>query len=86
MSSVSDTVTVPSRFLELVLAIACTVMVLPLVETVIQLASIEVVNLPSVLTVTFPEPPEASKDRLSGETVRYLPAWVTVTLAKPALF
>ena len=83
---VSDTVTVPVRFDVLVLAEAFTVMVLPLVVTVIQLASFEVVNVPSVLTVTFSEPPEASKDRLSGETVRYLPSCVTVTLAEPALF
>ena len=83
---VSDMVTVPVRFEVLVLAEVFTVMVLPLVVTVIQLASFEVVNVPSVLTVTFSEPPEASKDRLSGETVRYLPSCVTVTLAEPALF
>ena len=83
---VSDTVTLPSRFVVLVLAAAFTVILLPLVVTVIQLASFEVVNVPSVLTVTFSEPPEASKDRLSGETVRYLPSCVTVTLAEPALF
>ena len=83
---VRDTVTVPERFEVFVLADAFTEIVLPLVETVIQLASFEVVNVPSVLTVTFSEPPEASKDRLSGETVRYLPSCVTVTLAEPALF
>ena len=83
---VSETVTVPVRFVVLVLADAFTVMVLPLVVTVIQLASFEVVNVPSVLTETFSEPPEASKDRLSGETVRYFPSCVTVTLAVPALF
>ena len=83
---VSDTVTVPVRFEVLVLAEVFTVMVLPLVVTVIQLASFEVVNVPSVLTVTFSEPPEASKDRLSGETVRYLPSWVTVTWAEPKSF
>ena len=83
---VSDTVTLPSRFVVLVLAAAFTVMVLPLVVTVIQLASFEVVIVPSVLTVTFSEPPEASKERLSGETVRYLPSCVTVTLEEPALF
>ena len=83
---VSETVTVPVRFAVLVLADAFTVMVLPLVVTVIQLASFEVVNVPSVLTETFSEPPKASKDRLSGETVRYFPSCVTVTLAVPALF
>ena len=83
---VSDMVTVPVRFEVLVLAEVFTVMVLPLVVTVIQLASFEVVNVPSVLTVTFSEPPEASKDRLSGETVRYLPSWVTVTWAEPKSF
>ena len=83
---VSDTVTVPVRFEILVLAEVFTVMALPLVVTVIQLASFEVVNEPSVLTVTFSEPPEASKDRLSGETVRYFPSCVTITLAVPATF
>lgn len=83
---VNDTVTVPERFEVLVLAAAFTVMVLPLVETVIQPESFVVVYVPSVLTVTFSEPPEASNDRLSGDTVKYLPSWVTVTLAKPALF
>ena len=83
---VSDTVTVPERFEILVLAAAFTVMVLPLVVTVIQLASLVVVNVPSVLTEMLSEPPEASKVRLSGETVRYLPSCVTVTVADPALF
>ena len=83
---VSETVTVPVRFEMLVFAAAFTVMVLPLVETVIQLASLVVVNVPSVLTEILSEPPEASKVRLSGETVRYLPSCVTVTLAVPALF
>lgn len=83
---VSDIVIVPSRFAVLVFAKAFTAMVLPLVVIVIQLASFEVVNVPSVLTVTFSEPPEASKDRLSGETVRYLPSWVTVTWAEPKSF
>ena len=83
---VSETVTVPVRFEILVFAAAFTVMVLPLVETVIQLASLVVVNVPSVLTEMLSEPPEASMVRLSGETVRYLPSWVTVTVADPALF
>ena len=83
---VSDTVTVPERLSVDVLAEAFTVIVLPLVVTVIQLASLVVVNVPSVLTVTVFEPPSESKVRLSGETVRYLPSWVTVTLAEPALF
>ena len=68
------------------LAEAFTVIVLPLVETVIQSASSEVENEPSVLTVTFFEPPPASNETLSGDTVRYLPSCVTVTLAEPALF
>ena len=83
---VSDTVTVPVRFEVLVLADAVTLMVLPLVETVIQLASFEVENVPSVLTVTDFVPPELSNERLSGDMVRYLPSCVTVTLAAPALF
>ena len=83
---VSDTVTLPERLSVEVLAEAFTVIVLPLVVTVIQLASLDVVNVPSVLTVTVFEPPSGSKVRLSGETVRYLPSWVTVTLAEPALF
>lgn len=83
---VSDTVTTPERSDVLVLAFAFTVMVLPLVVTVIQLASFEVVNVPSVLTVTLSEPPPASKARLVGDIVRYLPSCVTVTLAVPALF
>jgi len=83
---VSDTVTVPVRFEVLVLAEVFTVMVLPLVVTVIQLASFDVVNVPSVFTVTLSEPPPASKVRLVGDTVRYLPSCVTVTLAEPALF
>ena len=82
----SDTVTVPERLLVDVLADAFTVIILPLVVTVIQLASFEVVNVPSVVTVTVFEPPSESKVRLSGETVRYLPSWMTVTLAEPALF
>ena len=83
---VRDTVTVPVRFEVLVLAEAFTVMVLPLVVTVIQLVSFDVVNVPSVLTVTLSEPPPASKVRLVGDTLRYLPSCVTVTLAVPALF
>ena len=82
----SDTVTVPERFEVLVLAVVVTLMVLPLVVTVIQLASLEVENVPSVLTVTDFVPPVFSNERLSGDTVRYLPSWVTVTLAEPALF
>ena len=57
---VNDTVTVPKRFDVLVFAAAFTVIVLPFADTVIQLASLVVVNVPSVLTVTFSEPPEAS--------------------------
>ena len=83
---VSDTVTVPERLSVDVLAEVFTVIVLPLVVIVIQLASFEVVNVPSVVTVTVFEPPSESKVRLSGETVRYLPSWMTVTLAEPALF
>ena len=83
---VSETVTVPERFEVLVLAVVVTLMVLPLVVTVIQLASLVVVNVPSVLTVTDFVPPVFSNERLSGDTVRYLPSWVTVTLAVPALF
>jgi len=83
---VSDTVTVPVRFEVLVLADAVTLMVLPLVETVIQLASLVVVNVPSVLTLTDFVPPVFSNERLSGDTVRYLPSCATVTLAVPALF
>ena len=83
---VSDTVTVPERFEVLVLADAVTLMVLPLVETVIQLTSLVVVNVPSVLTLTDFVPPVFSNERLSGDTVRYLPSCVTVTLAAPALF
>ena len=83
---VSDTITLPERSDVLVLAEAFTVMVLPLVVTVIQLASFDVVNVPSVLTITFFEPPLESNERLSVETVRYLPSCVTVTLAEPALF
>jgi len=83
---VSDTVTLPERLSVDVLAEAFTVIVLPLVETVIQLASLDVVNVPSVLTITVFEPPSGSKVRLSGETVMYLPSCVTVTLAEPALF
>ena len=78
---VSDTVTVPERFEVLVLAVVVTLMVLPLVETVIQLASLVVVNVPSVLTVTDFVPPVFSNERLSVDTVRYLPSCVTVTLA-----
>ena len=86
VSPVSETVTVPVRFEVLVLAAALTVMTLPLVETVIQLASLVVVNVPSVLTEILSDPPGASKIRLPGDTVRYLPSWVTVTVAEPALF
>ena len=82
----SDTVTVPERLSVDVLADAFTVIVLPFVVTVIQLASFDVVNVPSVVTVTVFEPPSESKERLSGDTVRYLPSCVTVTLAEPALF
>ena len=52
---VSETVTVPVRFEILVLAAAFTVMMLPFVEMVIQLASLVVVNVPSVLTEIFPK-------------------------------
>ena len=83
---VSDTVTLPERLSVDVLADVFTVIVLPLVVTVIQLASFDVVNVPSVLTITFFEPPLESNERLSVETVRYLPSCVTVTLAEPALF
>ena len=67
---VSDTVTVPVRFEILVFAAAFTVMVLPLVETVIQLASFEVENVPSVLTVTVFVPPSALNVNEVGFTVR----------------
>ena len=67
---VSDTVTVPVRFEVLVLADAVTLMVLPLVETVIQLASFEVENVPSVLTVTVFVPPSALNVNEVGFTVR----------------
>ncbi len=83
---VSDTVTVPVRFEVLVLADAVTLIVLPLVETVIQLASLVAENVPSVLTLTDFVPPVFSNERLSGDTVRYLPSCVTVALAVPALF
>ena len=71
---VSDTVTLPERLSVDVLADAFTVIVLPLVVTVIQLASFDVVNVPSVLTVTFIVPPSGSKVRLSGDMVKYLPS------------
>ena len=68
---VRETVTVPVRFEMLVLAVAFTVMVLPLVETVIQLAaSVEVENVPSVLTVTVFVPPSALNVNEVGFTVR----------------
>ena len=86
VSPVSDTVTFPERDEVLVFAEAFTVMVLPLVETVIQSAFFDAEKVPSVFTVTVFEPPSGSKVRLSGETVRYLPSCVTVTLAEPALF
>ena len=81
VSPVSDTVTFPVRDEVLVLAEAFTEMVLPLVETVIQFASVEVVNVPSVVTVTVFVPPPVSKVRLSGETVKVLPSCVTLTIA-----
>ena len=83
---VSETVTVPVRFEVLVLAEAFTVIVLPFGVTVIQSASSEVVNVPSVLTTMLSEPPPASKVRLVCDTERYLPSCFTVTLAVPALF
>ena len=72
--SVSDTVTFPVRDEVLVLAEAFTVMVLPFVVMVIQSALFDVENEPSVFTVTFFEPPDASNVRSSVETVRYLPS------------
>ena len=71
---VSDTVTLPVRDEVLVLAVAFTVMVLPFVVIVIQSALFNVVNVPSVVTITVFEPPDASNVRLSDETVRYLPS------------
>ena len=71
---VSDTVTVPVRFEILVFAAAFTVMVLPLVETVIQLASFEVENVPSVLTVAVFVPPSALNVNEVGFTVRKRPS------------
>lgn len=83
---VSDTVTVPVRFVVLVLAEVLTVIVLPLVVTVIQLSLFDVANVPSVETLTVFDPPAALKERFSGETVKYLPSCVIETVAEPALF
>ncbi len=80
VSPVSETVTFPVRDEVLVLAEAFTEIVLPLVETVIQFVSVEVVNVPSVVTVTVIVPPSVSKERLSGETVRVLPLCVISTV------
>ena len=67
---VNDTVTVPVRLEILVLVEAFTVMVLPLGVTVIQLASFEVENVPSVLTVAVFVPPSALNVIEVGFTVR----------------
>lgn len=74
VSPVSDTVTFPVRDEVLVLAEAFTVMELPFVVTVIQSSLFDVENEPSVFTVTFLEPPDASNVRLSVDTVIYLPS------------
>ncbi len=74
VSPVSETVTFPVRDEVLVLAEAFTVIVLPLVVIVIQSALFEAENEPSVFTVTFFEPPDASNVRLSIDTVIYLPS------------
>ncbi len=83
---VSETVTVPDRLSVEVLAEALIVIVLPLVETEIQLPIFDVVNVPSVVTATVFEPPSESKVRFPVERSKYLPFCVTVTLAEPALF
>ncbi len=83
---VNDTVTAPVRFVVLVLAEVLTVIVLPLVSTVIQLSLFDTEKVPSVETFTVLEPPAASKERFSGETVKYLPSCVIETVAEPALF
>ena len=56
------------------MAEAFTVMVLPFVVMVIQSALFDVVNVPSVVTVTFFDPPEASKVRSSGSPN---PSWAS---------
>ena len=71
---VSETVTVPERLSVDVLADALIVIVLPLVDTEIQLVLFDVVNEPSVVTVTVFEPPSGSKVRLPGDTLKYLPS------------
>ena len=67
---VSDTVTVPVRFEIPVLAEVFTVIVLPLVVTVIQFASLVVLKEPSVLTVAVFDPPSALNVMEVGFTVR----------------
>ncbi len=73
-SPVSETVTVPVRFIVLGFAEVLTVMVFPLVETVIQLSLVDVEKVPSVETVAIEEPPSALKLSDVGATVRYLPS------------
>ena len=79
-SFVNDTVIVPVRFEVLVLAEALTMMVLSLVVTVNQLSLDDVVNVPSVETVTISVSPLELKERLSGETMRYFPLCVISTV------
>ena len=71
---VSETDTLPDLLSVDVFSVALTVMELLLVVTMSQVTSVDVVNAPSVVTVTVLEPPSGSNVRLSVDTLRYLPS------------